>query len=326
MFSDVILIHRPGGKGSQTLQPALNEAVSQEFARHWFFWQTCLRQIAIADELTVGALKAKLEPGDEVYQGEAAYGFLLEIICGLHSPLLGETEVYGQFKNAVASFQTPLTPWGSHLKRFFKALFEDAKRIRQAHLEDLGSQSYGSVLRRELRGLKHIHILGAGQLVQEVLPWLTKDGNEVHVHARDTVKAREQLAGVLKTGSSQVHTLPAGHGELGVLPVHTDDTDLAHAQAVIIAAPVSAKFIEHWLKGLPNLRVIADLRADSASDIPQFTAETYLVLGDVFSRITQNQALLADRKKAALTAVAVAVHERNSYVEYRPFGWEDVCA
>jgi len=326
MFSDVVLIHRPGGKGSQTLQPVLKEAVSFEFAKHWFFWQTCLRQIAIADELTVGALQAQLESGDEVYQGEAAYGFLLEIVCGLHSPLLGETEVYGQFKNAVAGFQVPLTPWGSHLKRFFKVLFEDAKRIRQAHLEDLGSQSYGSVLRRELRGLKRIHILGAGQLVQEILPWLTKDGNEVHVHARDTVRAREQLTGVIKAGSSKVHSLPAGHGELGVLPVHTDDTGLIHAQAVIIAAPVSAKFLEQWLKNTPGLIVIADLRADSATDIPQLTGETHLVLGDIFSRITQNQALLAERKNTALTAVAEAVHERNSYVEYRPFGWEDVCA
>ncbi len=326
MFSDVVLIHRPGGKGSITLHPELKEAVSPEFAKHWFFWQTCLRQIAIADELTVGALKAHLEPNDEVYQGEAAYGFLLEIICGLHSPLLGETEVYGQFKNAVAAFQFPLTPWGSHLRRFFKVLFEDAKRIRQAHLEDLGSQSYGSVLRRELRGLKHIHILGAGQLVQEILPWLTKDGNQVHIHARDTVKARQQLAGVLKAGSTKVHCLPAGHGALGVLPVHTDDTDMVHTQAVIIAAPVSAKFLELWLKGAPELVVIADLRADSATDLPQLQSETHLVLGDVFSRITQNQALLAERKEAALAAIRDAVHERNSYVEYRPFGWEDVCA
>lgn len=322
MFSDVILIHRPGSKGSATLQPLLKEALSPELAKPWFFWQTCLRQILIADEITAGALKAHLEPSDEIYRGEKAYGFLLEIICGLHSPLLGETEVYGQFKNAVAAFNFPQTPWGSHLKRFFKVLFEDAKRIRQMHLEDLGSQSYGSVLRRELRGLKRIHILGAGQLVQEILPWLTKDGNEVHVHARDAAKAREQLAGVLKDGS-RVHGLPAGHGQA---PVALVDNDIARAEAVVIAAPVSAKCIERWLQNAPELTVIADLRADSATDSPRLPTRTHLVLGDVFTRISQNQAILAERKQAALGAIEEAVRERNSHVEYRPFGWEDVCA
>lgn len=323
MFSDVLVIHRSGGQASATLALALQELAGAEVAQNWFFWQTCLRQIAVlvthGDEPNVEELRAGLRPTDEVMRGDEGYRFLLEIICGLHSPLVGETEVYGQFKNAVAAFQAsaPLTPASSHMKRYFKALFEDAKRIRQTHLVDLGSQSYGSVVRREVRGLgvKNIHFIGAGQLVQEILPWIAKDGNQVHIHARDAVKARMQLGPQLKR-ENEVHALTA-------------ETRFTEAEVLIIAAPVTAAQLESWLESAGSLNLIIDLRADSATDQPQVPAATnlrHLVLGDVFACISQNQSLIAERKTAALAAVRDAVHERSSHVEYRPFGWEDVCA
>jgi len=327
MFSDVLVIHRSGGQASATLAFATQELAGGEASKNWFFWQTCLRQIAVfvtnGDEPHVEQLRAGLRPTDEVMRGDEGYRFLLEIICGLHSPLVGETEVYGQFKNAVATYQAsaPLTPSGSHLKRYFKSLFEDAKCIRQNHLVDLGSQSYGSVVRREVRGLgvQNIHCIGAGQLVHEILPWIAKDGNQVHIHARDAIKARRQLGAQLKR-ENQVHPL-------------TEETRLAEAEVLIVAAPVAAAQLDAWLESAGRLRLVIDLRADSASDLPRFVAQgsatrnlRHLVLGDVFACISQNQTQLAERKKAALAAVQNAVHERSSYVEYRPFGWEDVCA
>jgi glutamyl-tRNA reductase len=315
MFSDLVLIHRPTERAGQKSRSTLVEDFAKlgDFsADAFFFWQTCLRQMLIIDEETLERVRPGLVRGDEIYHGDMAYQFLLQVICGLRSPLVGETEVYGQFKNAVAlySVKTPaVTPWDARLRRFFKAMFEDAKSVRQAHLKDLGSQSYGSVLRREMKAYKKIHILGAGQLVQEILPWIAKDGKEIHVYARDPQKARESL----------------GEKDGAILHSLFDVELLGAADALVIAAPISSEFIRGWMVDPSNLKFIADLRADSSSDRVLLDAKI-LDLAQVFNRISTNQTLLDERKTAALAAIENAVDERNQYVEYRPFGWEDVCA
>src|SRR4051794_17953925 len=52
-------------------------------------WATCLRSLAFG---------GTPETGDEYYLQGEAYRFLLEVVCGLKSPIVGETEVFGQFK------------------------------------------------------------------------------------------------------------------------------------------------------------------------------------------------------------------------------------
>ncbi|NDD90622.1 hypothetical protein EBZ37_00835 [bacterium] len=93
-----------------------------------------------------------------------AYGFLLEVICGLHSRVFGETEVLGQFKSFYRG-KPELSPWGQWL-------IEDAKTIRSRHLRDIGSHSYGSMVRRWCGSLPHVVILGTGQLAEKIRPWI----------------------------------------------------------------------------------------------------------------------------------------------------------
>ena len=313
MFNGVFLIHRP----TQATSANAGGPASTPLEAPWtgFVFKTCLRQIIIADELTLESMRDRLSATDEVHSDGEAYGFLLQVICGLHSPLVGETEVYGQFKQAVSLFTPPPTPWGTQVSRLFKALFEDAKKIRQAHLEDLGSQSYGSVLRRELKKNRRIHILGAGHLVQEILPWLCKDSNEVHVHCRQPEKARSLGLGAAFP-SLRFHAL--------------DEADsLKGAEAVVIAAPVGADWFAKWFDtagGAKAGATIADLRGDSASDVVSGGFAAVLDLNEVFQRIDGNRALIEERKTSALAAIDAVVRERSLYVEYRPFGWEDVCA
>lgn len=310
MFSELILIHRNGGQAPNGLTSLFTG--DDELALHAFYFKTCLRQIAIVDSETASAIE--IQPTDDVHRGGDAYRFLLEVICGLRSPLIGETEVSGQFKLAVSAYPIPATPWGQQLKRFFQNLFEDAKRIRQNHLVDLGSQSYGSVLRREFKSIpqiKTIHILGAGHLVQEVLPWIAKDGIEIHVHCRDTEKARNAFAG---RTDYQIHSLK-------------ETVAFGPNDAFVVAAPVTAEWMQSWLSSHANHapEIIADLRADSAEDRIQLNCRV-LDLSQVFSHISETQTHLEARKVAALKAIEAAVQERHRYVEYRPFGWEDVCA
>lgn len=311
MYSDVILIHRPGGQGRSTLIEDLRRYLKPD--DHIFTWQTCLRQIALLDSSLLETVRPALLRGDEIYHDDVAYRFLLEVICGLHSPIIGETEVYGQVKNAVAAQEPPLTPWGSRLRRLFRALFEDAKQIRQEHLEDIGSQSYGSILRRDLKGLRSLHVIGAGQLVQEILPWLNEH-HFIHVYARDKSRARAAIPAPLQE-TVNIHLLE-------------EREHAVEAEAVIIAAPVTAAFISDWLRTLKSLKCIVDLRADSATDRVSAPREgiQLIDLNDVFNRLEANQASLEKRKAAALRAVAEATVARGGYIENRPFGWEDLCA
>jgi glutamyl-tRNA reductase len=138
MTQEITLLHRIGPE---------RFGFADELARSKgiFSFQTCLRHLVIA------SVSAELTSSDEVLVGHDIYRFLLEVICGLRSSLIGETEVYGQFRTAVQLFHGPSSPWGLQATKIFRALFEDAKRIRGEHLKDLGSQSYGSLLRRELR-------------------------------------------------------------------------------------------------------------------------------------------------------------------------------
>jgi glutamyl-tRNA reductase len=63
-------------------------------------------------------------------------------------------------------------------------LLVDAKRVRSRHLEGLGSQSYGGMVRQHLKGVPSVIVLGAGQLAEEILPWIVGK-TDVNVCARN---------------------------------------------------------------------------------------------------------------------------------------------
>src|ERR1044071_1886966 len=120
-------------------------------------WQTCLRRIlflhasdspAIIQSIQNGELRL---PNVEVFRGDDAYRFLLETICGLNSPIVGETAVMGQFKEVSERAKFATTPWGCFLHQLMLNLMMDAKRVRHDHLQGLGSQSYGSLVRQEVK-------------------------------------------------------------------------------------------------------------------------------------------------------------------------------
>lgn len=120
-----------------------------------FSVETCLRFVAISRELP-----ESIPNNVEQFYGVEAYSFLLEVACGLHSKIQGESEIFGQIKQA----------WQNHsdkkpLDRTMQNLFADTKRIRTAHLHGIGGQSYAGATQK-LLGLKKDHsvlVIGAGQ-------------------------------------------------------------------------------------------------------------------------------------------------------------------
>src|SRR2546430_17223167 len=133
-------------------------------------WRTCLRRILFLnsrdnhDILETIETEGLLPPTVEIFRGQQAYAFLLEVICGLNSPIVGETAVMGQFKEFLLNAKFPKTSWGNFLRQLATNLMIDAKRVRARNLQGIGSQSYGSLVRQHVKGLPAVAVLGSGKL------------------------------------------------------------------------------------------------------------------------------------------------------------------
>lgn len=251
-------------------------------------WSTCLRSLAFSSQ--------KEEAHDEVYQREQAYRFLLEVICGMHSPIVGETEVFGQFK-AFAQDWIAREPQRAGL---VQRLMGDAKQIRSTYLRGLGHQSYGSWVRGQLKS-DVVHIVGGGHLVREILPFVAKRAKETHLHARDPRK--------IDFHNGRVHELAAQSFTGG---------------ALVIAAPVTAAELEAWLGGhVPSQ--IFDLRETATSDELVLKTERHL-LQEIFSSIEQNKSRLAPVIAQVRGAIEDCTRKFAAQAIIRPQGWDDLCA
>ncbi len=251
-------------------------------------WETCLRSIGF------GAGDGR-EPQDEIFEGAAAYRFLLEVICGLHSPVVGETEVFGQFKN----FSKLWLEQEPQRAALVQKLFMEAKELRSKHLRGLGTQSYGGWIKRQLKE-SQVHVFGGGQLVEEILPYLQKSAEKVTLHVRQPIKAAH---------------------------LNVEVKDLAERAfdrgALIIAAPVKAQDIEQWLKHQPAQ--VFDLRDDSHVD-RLTTSPKHHVLQDIFHEIEHTRARLLPVIRDLKAEIHARAEKVANQVHVRPQGWDDICA
>jgi glutamyl-tRNA reductase len=260
-------------------------------------WRTCLREVAFGDSTAAS-------PGQRLEEG-AAYQLLLEILCGLRSPMLGETQVLGQFKAFLGSIDEEHA-W---IKRLGQRLLTDARDVRTKHLQGLGSRSYGSAVRRDLDDVSHAVVIGTGKLAGEVLPFLADDGRSVDQWGRADVGDVETPAGATYRRLDTVHTRPIVH-----LPT-----------AIIIAAPVAAVVIEAVAARYAQLRRLIDLRAE-IGDRPLAVRCEVVALQDLFARMHDQHASALPRIDAARKDIAWRTRQYELRDELRPFGWDDLCA
>lgn len=280
-------------------------------------WKTCLRRVLFLNRAENNALidaaenRKQLPAAVEIYEGEAAPKFLLEVICGLNSPLVGETAVMGQFRDFLAQARFPNTSWGNFLRQLTSNLLTDAKRVRHDHLQGLGSQSYGSLVRQQVRGLPMVSVLGAGQLAREILPWLIGK-TKVRVFYRNWDHAKALLD---------------DYPEIELIKFSMADAELKlEGTGLVIAAPLQAAEVENWVgQQTSSFSKCLDLRGEAETDPLTFSFPV-IKLSELFDALRNDRHKLEGRVAAARAEINLLSQRQMQQAQFRPFGWEDLCA
>lgn len=264
-------------------------------------WRTCLREVEFtADE---GDYVPSHRAGRSLFEGDA-YRLLLEILCGLRSPMLGETQVLGQFK----AFLSTLDRDHAWLQRLGQRLLTDAREIRTHHLQGLGSRSYGSAVRRYVSGCRRAALIGTGKLANEVLPFLNDGGRTVDHWGRREDAATE-AAGVTYRTLDRVADAPT----------------TADPAILIVAAPAPDDVIAAVAARYSSLTRVIDLRGEPG-DAPLALAVPVVTLQDLFAEMRTANEVATRHVDAARAEIARRSRLYELREELRPFGWDDLCA
>lgn len=264
----------------------------------WPVFRTCRREIAFVERHS--SVPADAEP----FSGEAAYAHLLQVICGLHSPIVGETEVMHQFR----VFVDGLAPEHHGVQSLGRRLLADARRVRAQYLGSLGSRSYGSAVRRQVRDCDRVAVIGTGILARAVLPFVADDRRLVDVYGRK----------------------PAFDSTLASLCYHPLDqiasrNTLEGNTALVVAAPVDAALIARVGRLYASLACVIDLRGETDVD-PVPPIAPVVSLADVFSEMRRAAQTADGRVAAAKLEIAGCARAFATRAVLNPSGWHDLCA
>jgi len=253
--------------------------------------------------------------------GEDAYHFLLRITTGLESRLQGETNIFGQVKQAWAPHGTAF-PW-------LQRLFEDTKEIRAQHLADVGGPSYGRLVRKLLHPLTSgektptLLLVGAGELARAVAPWLT--GFRIQILNRNAARATE-LAQSLRNHGHTRHPIE-------IVPSENAPDAWQSADAVVVCIPYDADADAERIRQIRDSRsqtgtpIVIHLGGADEASRAWYTLPNFHALDDIFRlhneeagpRMTHlRRAERACLERARLRALGPSLSI--------PHGWEDLAA
>ena len=128
----------------------------------------------------------------DIFEGQNAYVFLLETICGLRSEVVAEYEVVSQFKDTYQEFlKTPER--NNQIMSILEKLFQDNKKIRSEHLTEIGQLTYAGIARKLIHSAVNdgdVLVLGSGTLAEDLIKLLKKKHN-VFISARNVARVQE---------------------------------------------------------------------------------------------------------------------------------------
>ncbi|MCM2323251.1 MAG: hypothetical protein NDJ90_08305 [Oligoflexia bacterium] len=296
---------------------------AESFLPGEFRLDSCQRVLWLCTEESLkAALCGRAVPSFvEVFAGTSAYQFLLRVATGLESQLVGETDIFGQLKEAWKKFEaaTPATP----LKSWIQRAFEDTKEIRSAHLQSQGGATYGSLVRRMIRD--HLEraeapeagpvlLVGAGALAAAVAPYLSD--YETHL----TNRSQDKLE-TLKQELSHA----SGAGVSIVSPGEMEALAWQQAAVVVVCIPMDSTEDSERISRLRGDALVIHLggmrhQAGEWTEVPGFRC-----LDDVFGLQKSQNSVRSLRCAHAIKACEDRAKLRSLGASLAiPHGWEDL--
>lgn len=265
-------------------------------------WHTCMRSIYLGDKRLLSSDSLELlSKHYQIYFGFEAYSFLLEIVCGLHSKLFGESEIQGQFRNRFHESQLNNTSLSLMLQRLREQILEHSKIVRTTFLTGFGRQSYGSLCEKFLIGSSHIHLFGTGNLAKSLLPYLLNHHRTVFLYGRNPTRLAE-----LK----QEYKVETGSWESYVSDHHP----------VIIA---STYYSEYMMQKHQNAAVVLDFRENMLSEIGKQNSN-YIPFSSILDTIQNTEDKIHQLKPKVESLISELTHTREEEQTHFINGWEDL--
>jgi glutamyl-tRNA reductase len=300
-MTDLIIVHHP-------FQDSIEKNL---ISASGLVWQTCRRRILFFDGSNFSSYEQNAN--DEIYYDIEAEEFLIEVLCGLKSQLVGETEVFGQFKLWWQGLEN------SNFKNKYEArvqqIYSIVKKIREESLCGLGSQSYGSLLRKKISEVKAlsegdvcIDFLGAGHLVEEMVPWVQKKW-----------KYRIWCRNPERIGTSDI-------GQKATSVKKITDTDQV-STLLVVAAPISHDELNVWIKkrkeATEDLHVF-DFRHDSMSYYGSDQFQQFLHLDHFTDEVEEKKQQIQLHIQQAKAKIYTWKQNEIKRAQVRPVGWDDL--
>jgi hypothetical protein len=284
--------------------------------------RTCLREVQVSAQAPLAN-----DTAASVHTGAPAYEFLLRLASGLESEIAGETEIFGQIKQAWRDYELAQTDSARALRPWMQRLLQDTKEIRSEYIVGLGSATYGSLARRLLGGRPEgtTLLIGAGQLAATVLPYL--DCPDLRIYNRNPARAFAMLAEARERPGGSVTVLEA-----------TLDAELSawrEARDVVLCVPADAARdelrVRVWREAAAQRggRVL-HLGLNGASGTVWDALPQLATLQELFglrdNQAEQRAALLARARRACLDKAKLAYIDDadGSRPGTSNHGWEDL--
>jgi glutamyl-tRNA reductase len=264
-------------------------------------FETCLRQIAFFNS---DSFMQKLQKNSyvEIHKADKAFQFVLEVICGLHSLIKGETEIFGQFKEFASTQKNAIEMLG--MTELFKQLLTDCKSLRSSRIQHWSHNTYGSVTRKLLNQKDGVMLLGSGHLAQEIAPWLK------HVKTKSVLLRRSKELGA-EFSNFRIESIQ-------------NVSESPNITVLVVAAAVSNVELETYVNMWPNLRLIIDWRGDE-----QWVTknnETVFHLHDLKENDERTKEEQSKRIQLVSEDIQMKALVFSKKAKHNPWGWEDFCA
>ncbi|TGL54140.1 glutamyl-tRNA reductase [Leptospira kemamanensis] len=290
MWSNLILLHTTDPK-PKTLDDSRLEV-----------WQTCQRTLVFTDKriFPLEEGRERFLDGWEIYHGYEAYRFLLEVVAGLRSKLLGESEIQAQFRDRFREENTCGSTFALSLLRLRDQILEQTKQIRSKYLTGIGRQTYGSVTESYLQNHKVVTLLGTGKLVDSILPYLVSKQKQVRLIGRNQNRLTEL---------NQIYP--------NITTYHWEDYQPKN-EAIVIA---SSFLPFNWDEMIKSSSLILDFRENSSENKGY---DHYIPLSQILNDLQETDEQIQSVKMDLQYFLTELTREREEEQIHIMNGWEDL--